>query len=304
MVARNRIMDRFLTILGALVLFSVMPGRAVEGPKPTPEQEAASDALPQDNSTLPVEKPVAPANAAPPVQDVPTVKPIPVTKPTPESKTALPAKPTPKATPVATVAMGATPSPASSPAPSHKSGDFDSVDRIKGIGKFTFGARIESFPFGVLRPVSPEASGILLRVSPYGDNYLVTDVSGLTWGNIPLKGLVVTFHDGELIDLQVALWAKKVDFYVADRAFKEKYGPSDPRTFPVETWSGDRVQVTLIFGDAAFKDASGLDTTARGKVELFDQGRWNKIRAAEDAKLKAVLDERYKANCDKVLADL
>ena len=59
--------------------------------------------------------------------------------------------------------------------------------------------------------------------------------------------MVLTFHAGILIDIQVALKAKKFDFYAADRAFKEKYGPNDPKTYPVETWKGSQVSVTLIF---------------------------------------------------------
>jgi hypothetical protein len=194
---------------------------------------------------------------------------------------------------------------APAPIPTHDStSGYESVNRIKGIGQFTFGAQLKDFPPGLLRPVDPRAHGILLRVSPYGDNYLVTDVSGLTWGNIPLLGLVVTFHDGTLIDLQIALKATKGDFYVADRAFKQKYGPNNPRTLPVETWDGSQVQVTLIFGDAALKDETSLDATARGKVELFNQGMWNKFAAARNAKLKTALDQRYDEAGKKVITNL
>jgi len=210
--------------------------------------------------------------------------------------------PTPAATPPPAAATSPT-SP--TPTTTHDSTPgYESVNHIKGIGKFIFGAKLTDFPPGLLRPVDPRARGILLRVSPYGENYLVTDVSGLTWGNIPLLGLVLTFNDGVLIDLQVALKATKADFYVADRAFKDKYGPSDPRTFPVETWSRSRVQVTLIFGNAAFKDENALDTTALGKIELFDQGLWNKFEAARIAKLKTVLDQRYDAANKKVMDNL
>jgi hypothetical protein len=104
--------------------------------------------------------------------------------------------------------------------------------------------------------------------------------------------------------MQVALKAKKVDFYVADRAFKEKYGPNDPKTLPVETWSGSHIQVTLIFGDAAFKDETTLDANARGKIEMFDQGRWNKFEAARIAKLNAALNQRYEASGKKVITNL
>jgi len=205
--------------------------------------------------------------------------------------------PTPAATPPH--------APVATPAPTHDStSEYESVNHIKGIGKFTFGANLTDFQPGVLRPVDPRARGILLRVSPYGENYLVTDVSGLTWGNIPLLGLVVTFNNGVLIDLQVALKATKADFYVADRAFKKKYGPNNPRTLPVETWTGSQVQVTFIFGNAAFKDENSLDTTALGKIELFDQGIWNKFEAARIAKLKTVLDQRYDAANKKVMDNL
>lgn len=204
-------------------------------------------------------------------------------------------------------AAKAAPATTPPPPPAHVSAStsgYESVDHIKGIGKFKFGALLTDFPPGELRTVDPRSRGILLRVSPYGDNYLVSDVSDLSWGNIPLLGLVVTFHDGVLIDMQVALKAKKVDFYVADRAFREKYGPCNPKTFPVETWSGSHIQVTLIFGDAAFKDETGLDANARGKIEMFDQGRWNKFEADRIAKLNAALDQRYEAVSKKAITNL
>jgi hypothetical protein len=179
-----------------------------------------------------------------------------------------------------------------------------SVDRIKGIGKFTFGAALKDFPPELIQPVDPRAHGVLLKVSPYGDNYLVKNVSGLTWGSIPVAGMVATFRDGLLIDLQVALKAKKGDFYVVDRAFKDKYGPSNPRDFPVQTWSGDNIQVTLILVGANVVDPKSLDEPAQAKLELFDSTRWNEYMSAEKVKLQSALNQRYKAACQKAKADL
>jgi hypothetical protein len=211
----------------------------------------------------------------------------------PDDGPATPATPPPVAAPTAT--------PAAAPASTSK---YESVDLIKGLGNFKFGALLTDFPPGVLRTIDPRARGMLLRVSPYGDNYLVSDVTGLTWGNIPLLGLVVTFNQGVLIDMQVALRAKKADFYIADRAFKEKYGPNDPKTLPVETWSGSHIQVTLIFSDAELKDETSLDAMGRGKVEMFDQGRWNKFEADRTAKLNAALNQRYEDSGKKVITNL
>jgi hypothetical protein len=191
----------------------------------------------------------------------------------------------------------AAPIPSSAP-------DYDSVDRIRGIGQFKFGAKLTDFAPGLLRAIDPRAKGVLLSVAPYGDNYLVTDLAGLTWGNIPLTGLVVTFHEGVLIDLQLALKSKKVDFYLVDRAFKDKYGPSDPKTFPVETWSGDQIQVTLIFQDTDVPNTEALDAPTQGKVELFDHGQWNKFEAARIAKLNKVLDKSYQDVGKKVISNL
>ncbi|MCE0498066.1 MAG: hypothetical protein LV481_08995 [Methylacidiphilales bacterium] len=181
---------------------------------------------------------------------------------------------------------------------------YRSVDRIKGIGKFVFGAALKDFPPGLLQPVDPRAHGVLLRVSPYGNNYLVKDLSGLTWGAIPVAGMVVTFHDNVLIDLQVVLKAKKGDFYVADRAFKEKYGPSNPKTFPVETWAGDVVEVTLIIANCTIKDEKSLEERTQAKLELFDTGAWNNYLSDQKAKLQSVLDQRYKASGSKAKTDL
>jgi hypothetical protein len=178
------------------------------------------------------------------------------------------------------------------------------VDQIKGIGKFQFGAKVSDFPPTLLQPVDPRARGKLLRVSPYGQNYLVTNLTGLTWGNIPLTGLIVTFHDNYLIDIQMALKAKKVDFYLAERAFKDKYGPNNPKTFPVEGWSGDRIQVTLVVYGAILSDPGSLDKLALGKVDLFDAGQWAKVQAAQKVKLEEVLNKRYQDEMDKVKANL
>ena len=193
------------------------------------------------------------------------------------------------------------PAPSSAASSSSKS---DSVDQIKGIGIFKFGAKVTDFAPGLLQVVDPRAKGVLLRVCPYGDNYLVTDLTGLTWGNIPLAGLIVTFHDGMLIDLQVALKAKKSDLYLADRAFKDKYGSNDPRTLPVETWNGDRIQVTLILMGGGLLDANSLDAPAVGRLELFNQAEWTKIHAAQTAKLKELLDKRYQDDGKKVQSNL
>ena len=177
--------------------------------------------------------------------------------------------------------------------------------QIKGIGPFKFGAHLNDFSGRTcLQPVDPRATGTLLRVSPYGDNYLVTDVKGLTWGNIPVTGLVVTFHDDILIDIQIALKASKGDFYVADRAFQEKYGPNDSRTYPVITWSGSKIQVTLIFSGLSGLQADSVDASSQGKVELFDQEWWSKFEAARMTKLNAVLNQRYEASIKKVKANL
>jgi hypothetical protein len=181
---------------------------------------------------------------------------------------------------------------------------YRSVDRIKGIGKFIFGAALKDFPPQLIQPVDPRARGVLLKVSPYGDNYLVKNLSGLTWGAIPVAGMVVTFRDGVLIDLQVALKARTGDFYVADRAFKEKYGPSNPKDFPVQTWSGDEIQVTLVMVGANLVDPKSLDAPAQAKLELFDAVRWNEFVSAEKQKLQSVLNQRYKAAGQKAKADL
>ena len=183
---------------------------------------------------------------------------------------------------------------------------YRSVDHIKGIGKFTFGAALKDFPPALLQPVDPHAQGVLLKVSPYGPNYLVKNLSGLTWGGIPVAGMVVTFYEGKLIDIQVALKAKKGDIYVVDRAFKDKYGPSNPKTFPVETWSGDNIQVTLVMigGPPVVVDAKSLDQPAQAKLELFDAGPWNNSISARKAKLQSVLNQRYEASGPKAKADL
>ena len=186
--------------------------------------------------------------------------------------------------------------PADKPAPPYeKPAKVTSVDLIKGIGKFNLGQNFSDFAPGALRVVDPKASGVLLRVSPYGENYLVTDIKDMTWGNIPIEGMVLTFHAGLLIDIQVALKAKNFDFYVADRAFKEKYGPNDPKTFPVETWNGSQVQMTLIFPGADIKDANSFDAVNRGKIDLFAVGQWNKFEAARIAALKDIVDKRYQS---------
>jgi hypothetical protein len=181
---------------------------------------------------------------------------------------------------------------------------YRSVDRIKGVGKFTFGAALKDFPAALIQPVDPHAHGVLLKVSPYGNNYLVKDLSGLSWGGIPVAGMVVTFHDGLLIDIQVALKAKKGDFYVADRAFKEKYGPGNPKTFPVETWGGDDVQVTLVMPGAYVMDEKSLDQPTQAKLELFNATPWNDYMSAKRAKLQNVLNQRYETTGKKAKADL
>jgi len=184
------------------------------------------------------------------------------------------------------------------------SSGYVSVDQIKGIGKFKLGQNFNEFPPGALQVVDPKAHGVLLRVSPYGENYLVTDVSGLTWGNIPLSGMILTFHAGILIDIQAAMKAKKFDFYAADRAFKSKYGPNDPKTYPVETWKGSQTVMTLIFPGADLSDASAIDATTEGKINLFDQGQWDKFEAARTAALKDILDKRYQTSAKTVQANL
>jgi len=191
---------------------------------------------------------------------------------------------------------GATPVPTKS--------DVASVDQIKGIGKYKFGAKLTDFANDSLQIVDPRAKGVLLKVSPYGDNYLVANLNGLTWGNIPLAGLILTFHDGILIDIQMALKAKKVDLYLADRAFKDKYGSNSIRNLPVETWSGDRIQVTILFVGMNITDASALEGSAQGKVELFDQARWDKFDADRKAKLNAALNKHYEEAAQKVKANL
>jgi hypothetical protein len=180
----------------------------------------------------------------------------------------------------------------------------DTIDSIKTIGKFTLGQNFSEFPPGLLQVVDPRAAGVLLRVSPYGENYLVTDVKGMTWGNIPIAGMVLTFHAGVLIDIQVALKAKKFDFYAADRAFKTKYGPNDPKTLPVETWKGNEIQMTLIFPGATITDPGSIDAVTQGKIDLFDQGQWNKIEATRIAALKDVLDKRYQTSAKAVQDNL
>lgn len=181
---------------------------------------------------------------------------------------------------------------------------FDSVDHIKGIGKYKFGAKLADFPVDSLQPVDAKAKGKLLRVSPYGDNYLVTDLTGLTWGGLPLAALIVTFHEGVLVDIQITLKARKIDLYVVNRAFKDKYGPNNPRTLPIETWSGDRIQVTLILVKADVLDPTTMETPGEAKVEFFDQATWLKFEAASKAKLDEILDQRYEQAAKKAKTNL
>jgi hypothetical protein len=188
--------------------------------------------------------------------------------------------------------------------PSSEKSAKASVDQIKGIGKFKLGQNFNEFPPGLLRVVDPKASGILLRVSPYGENYLVTDVKGMTWGGMPIAGMVLTFHSGILIDIQVAIKARNFDFYAADRAFKTKYGPNDPKTMPVETWKGKQVQMTLIFPGANLTDAKSVDTVTQGKIDLFDQAQWNKFEAERMTALKDIVEKRYQTTVKTVQGDL
>jgi len=186
------------------------------------------------------------------------------------------------------------------PPESKPKGKYDSVDQIKGVGKYKFGSKLSDFPPAELRPVDPRAKGTLLRVSPYGDNFLVNDLKGLSWGNIPLSGLIITFHEGILIDIQMAMRGKKLDFQLAERAFKDKYGPNQTKIFPLQTWSGNRIQVTLILVGEIFKDEGSLDQPAQGKVEMFDQGRWEKFETVERTESNRTLEERHKEALSKV----
>jgi hypothetical protein len=213
--------------------------------------------------------------------DKPADKPAPT--PPPADKTADTAKPTTTA---------------------EKPGKPGTIDAITGIGNFKLGQNFSEFPPGLLQVVDPHARGVLLRVSPYGENYLVTDVKGATWGGIPISGIVLTFHAGVLIDIQVAFKAKRFDFYTADRAFKTKYGPNDPKTFPVETWKGQRVQMTLIFSDMRLTDPASLDAQSEGKIDLFDQARWDKFEAERNAELKEAVEKRYQAEAKTVEGNL
>lgn len=189
---------------------------------------------------------------------------------------------------------------AESPSPAgHKS-----VDTIDGLGKYKLGAKFSDFPPGSLLPIDAKAKAGLLQVSPYGDNYLVSDLAGLTWANIPLAGLVLTFHDGILIDLQMALKARNIDLYIAKRAFREKYGDSYPAVSPVDAWGGRRIQVTMIFTGAIPSNTSTLNDSSSGLVEIFDQARWNKMDAVEKTKLKNALDQQYETAGAKVKANL
>jgi len=181
---------------------------------------------------------------------------------------------------------------------------YVSVNHIQGIGKYKFGELLKDIPPASIQPISPKAKGVLLRVTPYGDNYLVKDLTGLTWGGIPISGLILTFHDGSLIDFQLALKGKKGDFYVADRAFKDKYGPSDARSFPVECWRGDDIEVSLVLIGASITDPNSLDQSAQAKVELFDAAQWHKYEVEQKAKLQAILDKQYEAVSHKVKTDL
>ena len=181
---------------------------------------------------------------------------------------------------------------------------YASVDQITGLGPFKFGAHLKDFPPGLLRVIDPKAKGVLLRVSPYGTNYLVMDLKDLSWGTIPLTGLIATFHDDVLIDLQASMKAKKIDFYFADRAFKEKYGPSEAPSLPVETWQGNRTDVSIIFIGADLLDPNSINGPASGKIEFFDHARWNKFEAVRKAKLKELLDKQYQLTDKKVKANL
>ncbi len=220
-------------------------------------------------------------------------------------KPSTPPAPTPTVTPTTPADKPTNPADKPPAAPERPVGKAGTVDAIKGIGKFSLGQNFSEFPPTLLRVVDPRASGILLRVSPYGENYLVTDVSGMTWGGIPIAGMVLTFHAGVLIDIQVAFKAKKFDLYAADRAFKTKYGPNDPKTLPVETWKGNLVQMTLIFpGSTNLTDANALDAVTQGKIDLFDQYNWNKFEAARTAALKDILEKRYQTVAPKAQSDL
>lgn len=180
----------------------------------------------------------------------------------------------------------------------------ESVDSIKGVGPYKFGAKVTDYSVTALQIVDPKAKGVLLRVCPYGDNYLVTNVKGMTWGGVPVKGMVLTFQKGELIDFQIALKAKKGDLYVANQAFRDKYGPSDPTTFPVQTWTGSHIQVTLVFPGAEVFDARAIDAPGQGKVELFDWVKWKKYEAEKTAELKKLLEQRYEATSQKAKDNL
>ena len=267
-------------VLAALLTLTTLSAHAVVGP--IPDDTPDSDALPAQSS---------------PPTPLSKTAPVPAKTPAPAVKA-----PAPAAQPAPAVVKPAP--PAVKPHPKSDAASGTSVDHIKGVGKYVFGAKLTDFSPAELQPVDPRAKGKLLRVSPYGQNFLVNDLTGLTWGGIPLSGLIITFHEGILIDIQMAMRGKKVEFYLAERAFKEKYGPCDLHTFPVETWSGDRIQVTLIMVGAAFYDTGSLDKPSLGKVEMFDQARWSEFAAAEKEKLNQVLDQRYQDSISKVKSNL
>jgi hypothetical protein len=257
-------------IIAVLLILAISPALAVDGP--------AYHGHPDDDPAPQAKTSSARASSSTPA-------PVSISAPAPVSK------------PVAASPASVSPSVTST-------SKVDSVDQIKGIGDFKFGAKLADLPPGSLQAIDPKAKGTLLKVSPYGDNYLVTNLTDLTWGGIPVAGMIVTFHDGILLDLQVALKAKKSDFYIADRAFKDKYGPSQLKTAPVETWSGNRIQVTLILSGAGPLDANSLDAPAVGKLELFDQSQWTKIQAAQTAKVNELLQKRYQDDGKKAQSNL
>jgi hypothetical protein len=186
------------------------------------------------------------------------------------------------------------------------------LDKITGVSRLKFGATLDSFDKGELKPTDNQQNG----PNPT-QHFIYTPSETITWGTLAPADIEFEFYYNQLIGIRLAFTDTNANLISVYQAFIQKYGQTQYNTqmylaapsplggyLNAQQWSGSsiRVSVDLPHGVPQQADESFLDTKVTGAVEIIDLALRNKLTEDKQNALRNQLQKSQ--NLDKIKADL
>jgi hypothetical protein len=196
-----------------------------------------------------------------------------------------------------------------SPRHSQTPAQVELLGQLQGVGALKFGAKLESFDVGALKPLGANVPS----PSPAFKTFEYQNDSKLSWGTLHPTLVEVEFCYDQLVGIRLLFNAETSDLLAVHEAACQKYGYStghgdlaffDGKSMSCQVWDSDTIQMMLSLPtDVPLEaDADFLHRKIDGAVGFFDHKLSNDLLQQNAAAQQAEMLKTH--DLEKIKADL